>query len=365
MAVSMLCVDCRGQRRALAPRGLQLHQDRAEPLRQVVVNVAGETIALLEDGFAALLDPVPLEQPALMQREPRVPRDRLDERDAPPRSLSRVGHADRDPSKILSADHHRRDDGGQAAVRRVELAHGLRNPRIVGGILDRRHPAWLVVEQVLRLCLRLSNGGEFGEIPRGDHLAPEVGHPELAALLVFVEQPHAGHVALGLFGQRLEQRPEEPVEIGLAHEQVECVLRDLGLNVRETFRPSPLLRLARQRRAQRSCVARVDHALHADVDRAAASAARVLRRRCSHVFASDDDVLFGHVGLLNVSDGSQQDVTRRQSRPAFHIRLSSLSCCTPQLSIRHQCDEHEVDAWTSGASSKSRRSGSPTGRGWR
>jgi hypothetical protein len=141
--------------------------------------------------------------------------------DAPPRSFGRVGHADSDPAEILSRQQHRGRDGGQIAVRGVELAHGLRNPRIVGTILDRRHPAWLVLEQMLRLRLGLANRGILRQVSGGDDGSAEMRHPELAARPLVVEQPHTRDLALGLFGQRLEQGAEEPVEIRLAHEQIE------------------------------------------------------------------------------------------------------------------------------------------------
>src|SRR5688500_19349007 len=43
-------------RAGLALRSLQLHQDRGESLRQVVVNIAREAIAFLEDRLTSLFD---------------------------------------------------------------------------------------------------------------------------------------------------------------------------------------------------------------------------------------------------------------------------------------------------------------------
>jgi hypothetical protein len=140
-------------------------------------------------------------------------------------------------------------------MRRVELAHRFRHPGIVRTILDRRHPARLVVEQVLRLRLGLLRRAELGQVLRGHNLAAEVGHPEVTALLVFVDQPHAGHLALRFLGQRLEQGAKEPVEIGLAHEQVERVFGDLGLNVGQALCATPFGGFVPQRRAQRAHVA--------------------------------------------------------------------------------------------------------------
>ena len=72
---------------ALALRRLQLHQDRGEPLRQVVVNVARQAVALFEHRLAALFAAIEIDQPAVVQRERGLTRDRLDERDAPPLAL--------------------------------------------------------------------------------------------------------------------------------------------------------------------------------------------------------------------------------------------------------------------------------------
>ena len=49
----------------------------------------------------------------------------------------------------------------------------------------------------------------------------QMRHPEIAALLVFVDQPHAAGVALALFDQRLDERAEEAFDVGFAHEQIE------------------------------------------------------------------------------------------------------------------------------------------------
>jgi hypothetical protein len=68
-----------------------------------------------------------------------------------------------------------------------------------------------------------------------EHLAEEMRHPELAALLLVVDQPHAGGVALSFLGQCLEQRAKERVEGGPLAHQLEHVLRDLGLDVRQAL----------------------------------------------------------------------------------------------------------------------------------
>ena len=86
----------------------------------------------------------------------------------------------------------------------------------------------------------------------------QVRHPQVAALLVVVDQPHAGGVALALFDHRLQQRAEEALDVRLAHQQIERELHDVGLDLREALGAAALGRLAHQRRAQRVRVARVD-----------------------------------------------------------------------------------------------------------
>ena len=76
--------DRRGQAADLPPRGLELHEDRRESLRQVVVNIARETIALFKNAFAAFLEAIELDETAVMQRECRLTRNRFDEDHAPP-----------------------------------------------------------------------------------------------------------------------------------------------------------------------------------------------------------------------------------------------------------------------------------------
>ena len=70
---------------ALCP--LQLHQNRRESLGHVVVNIPRETVALLEHGLPALFAANEIDETALVQRERRLTRHRLDDRDAPPLAL--------------------------------------------------------------------------------------------------------------------------------------------------------------------------------------------------------------------------------------------------------------------------------------
>ena len=81
-------LDARRHRRrqaaGLALSALELHENGGEPLREVVVDVAGEAVALLEDRLAPLFEPIELHHPAVMQRESRLPGDGFDQHHAPP-----------------------------------------------------------------------------------------------------------------------------------------------------------------------------------------------------------------------------------------------------------------------------------------
>src|SRR5438445_256749 len=75
--------NARGQRGRFPLRRLQLHQNRAESLRQIVVNVTRETVAFLERHLAALLESTLFDEAVEMKGQRRLTRDRLDEDDAP------------------------------------------------------------------------------------------------------------------------------------------------------------------------------------------------------------------------------------------------------------------------------------------
>ena len=63
-AVSSLCATGASAVPDLALRRLQLHQDGAEALREVVVNVAREAVALFENRLAPLFGATALDQRA-------------------------------------------------------------------------------------------------------------------------------------------------------------------------------------------------------------------------------------------------------------------------------------------------------------
>jgi hypothetical protein len=132
----------------------------------------------------------------------------------------------------------------------VEFPNLLRQAMIVALVLDRLRPSRFVREQVLshllsRECQLVPRAGGAGVEPI-DH----VRHPQLRQLMLFVDQPDAAGVAIALFDHCLRQHAKEPVDVGLADQQIECELDDLGLHPREAFRATALRRLTFQRLAE-------------------------------------------------------------------------------------------------------------------
>jgi hypothetical protein len=78
----------------------------------------------------------------------------------------------------------------------------------------------------------------------------DIDHPRFAALAGFVHQPHRAGVALAFFDHRLRQRAEEPLDVRLAHQQIDRQLHDVRLHTREALGAPTLGDLACQRRAQ-------------------------------------------------------------------------------------------------------------------
>src|SRR5439155_24471861 len=122
----------------VALRGLQLHQDRAEALCEVVVDVAREPVTLLENGLAALLDAAALDHLAGVERQRRLTRARLGEHRAPParavaRGASAMGQLE--PAERAAADHQWSDDHAVHAGVRTEIAQGLGQPFVSLAVL--------------------------------------------------------------------------------------------------------------------------------------------------------------------------------------------------------------------------------------
>ena len=90
--------------------------------------------------------------------------------------------------------------------------------------------------------------GPFGGV---NSRSSDVRHPQVAPLLVVVDQPHAR--TRGSRSPRPSscvKRAEEAFDVGLAHEQIERELDDLGLHVRAALRAAALGGLADQRGAK-------------------------------------------------------------------------------------------------------------------
>ena len=123
-------------------RRLQLHQDGGEALRERVVDVAREAVALLEDRLAALFEAAAIRLLALMQGERRLSRDGFEQRDAPlALAHRRLAVRERHPSERPCGEHQRRDRDRMNIRLAVERTNRLRQTRIVAGILDRLAPA--------------------------------------------------------------------------------------------------------------------------------------------------------------------------------------------------------------------------------
>ena len=251
--------DARRQRCRLTLRRLQLHQNRAEPLREVVVNVAREAIPLLERRLAPLLETAALDDAVVMERQRRLPCDGFDQLDAPPLRVGALGERpgrQLDPSEIRGADDERRHDHDFDALDAMEFAHGLGESRVLFFVLDGRGPSGhvrhqMVREQVVRKRQRL----EVAAAPHVQAIAA-VRHPQLAPLLIVVEQPHGARVALGVFDHRLGQSTEESFDVRLADEQIERELHDFRLHRRQTVRALPRVVLAYESRAENVGISR-------------------------------------------------------------------------------------------------------------
>src|SRR5688572_25587028 len=197
-----------------------------------------------------------------MQRECRLPAERLTQGDAPPLSLSlavaRFAGAERDPSQVLVADQERRHERHAEPLPTDEVSHVGGHPLVVRAVLDCLVPARLVRKQMTPKTLtRKLRRLPLGTADRED-LAVDMRHPDVAALLILVDQPDGDLVAFALLGKRLEQRAEEAVDIRLAYQGIDRELHDIGLNLRQALGAPPLEILPRERSAQRVQVSRIN-----------------------------------------------------------------------------------------------------------
>ena len=151
-----------------ALRRLQLHQDGGEALRQRVVDVARDAIALFEHRLAPLFEPALLGQPAVVQRQRRLTRHGVEQRAAPaPLAARNRGRRQRHPAEVARRQHQRRDEQRVDAGRGVERAHRLGQPRVVAGVLDDLGPARRVARAGARPCSRAATPATPSPARRG------------------------------------------------------------------------------------------------------------------------------------------------------------------------------------------------------
>ena len=73
----------------------------------------------------------------------------------------------------------------------------------------------------------------------------------MRALLVRIDQEHAAGLTLAVVDERLDERPEEAVDVGLADQQVQSQLHRIALDVGQALRTAPAVALALERLTQR------------------------------------------------------------------------------------------------------------------
>jgi len=89
-------------------------------------------------------------------------------------------------------------------------------------------------------------------------MIPEIGHQQLAVMAVIVDEPQAARMVFPLLDHRFRQRAEKAFHVGLAHEQIQRDVHDLGLDLHHAFRTAPLGGLADERAAKDLGIVRVD-----------------------------------------------------------------------------------------------------------
>ena len=191
-------------------------------------------------------------KPALMQRQRRLTRDRFEQHDAPPLgpAFGGVRTGERQPSERASAEDERSDDDRLHARAAVEFPNRLGQARIVAAVLDALGPSRRVARRDGSPCSRAARPSASQSALVRVYSRSRRSHPQVAPLLVLVDQPDAAPVALALFDQRLREHAEEALDVGLAHQQIERELDDLGLHLRDALGATTLGGLANQRGAK-------------------------------------------------------------------------------------------------------------------
>ena len=135
----------RQARRAAALRRLQLHEDGAEALRQRVVNVARDAVALFEHRLAPRFEQALFDEPAVVERQRRLPRRRIEQRTPPaPLALESCDARQRDPAeRLAAAAAAARPAATLTPPARLKARTGFRQPLVVTLVLDDRRAAFL------------------------------------------------------------------------------------------------------------------------------------------------------------------------------------------------------------------------------
>ena len=156
---------------------------------------------------------------------------------------------ERHPAEVARRQHERRDHDRVDAVRRVELAHRLRQARDRRRRIRRSRSSPACSRTDAPPCSRAaapacpSPGSSLVKSRSSTYAI----HRSQRCCVARLDQPDAAGVALAFFDQRLHEHAEEALDVRLAHEEVERELHGIALDVRHALGPAPLVDLAGQR----------------------------------------------------------------------------------------------------------------------
>ena len=190
--------DDRGRREAAgaaALRRLQVHQDCAEALGERVVNVACDPVSLLQHGLASRLEQALIDQAAVIQRERRLLRGRVEQCVTPaPLALGVSDTRQRNPAERLRRQSKGSHQQRLHVRRTIECAHRLGQPVIVSVVFQDRVVALLGVAQMPAHTLALKVQRRPAFAVGGERLAGDVRHPQVALAARLINQPHTARV---------------------------------------------------------------------------------------------------------------------------------------------------------------------------
>ena len=251
-AVSMLARDRRRQRAALSRcAACSCIRIAREALRQVVVDVAREAVALLENRLAPLLDAAAARSDRLWCSASAACRAIASMSTTRHHWLSGSGAAGCD--SVIQPSVRLPSTSGVATIAaalhlrgrtRESLRAAARSSAVV---LDRLRSSPACTRTDGRPGSRAETfaGRRRARVPvvlwRREEPILDVGHPEVAALRGRRRSARRAQVWLSLSSTIvLRQRAEESFDVGLAHQQIERELHDVGLHVRAALGAAPL-----------------------------------------------------------------------------------------------------------------------------